>query len=157
MRIYNLERFASQTEINLNFKNYTNTQMFTEIGNFLYNSCKKIPEGIIVFIKSYYLLNILIQTLSIKGFINRIQIYKKVAIEKQNNNENQEQKKLFLNNAKEGAILFAVMGGKFSEGFDFMDYMARGIFILGIPYANFKDKKLKAKKDYLKYNHGNNK
>ena len=39
-----------------------------------------------------------------------------------------------------------VFNGKFSEGVDFKNELARLVVILGIPYANFKDNSIVVKK-----------
>ena len=41
------------------------------------------------------------------------------------------------------------MGGKFSEGVDFKDELARIIIVLGLPLANFRGSGVQAKKKYL--------
>ena len=48
-----------------------------------------------------------------------------------------------------GAALFGVLRGKGSEGVDFIDTAARGVFIIGIPFPPFKDIKIVLKKKYL--------
>jgi hypothetical protein len=50
---------------------------------------------------------------------------------------------------KEGAVFFAVCGGKISEGIDFADDMARLVIIVGIPYGYLGDCRNKAKMEYL--------
>lgn len=35
-----------------------------------------------------------------------------------------------------GAILFAVMGGRLSEGLNFADHLARGVVLIGLPYSS---------------------
>lgn len=40
--------------------------------------------------------------------------------------------------------------GKYSEGLDFKDELARLVMIIGIPFGNVGDIKLKAKREYLK-------
>ena len=51
--------------------------------------------------------------------------------------------------SKKGAILVAVCRGKVSEGIDFTDELARAVFLIGIPYPPFTDKKIESKKSYL--------
>lgn len=48
-----------------------------------------------------------------------------------------------------GAILFGVIRGRTSEGIDFLDAAARAVIIVGVPFPNMLDVKVKLKKDYL--------
>ncbi len=52
--------------------------------------------------------------------------------------------KEYLNKSKEeeGAILFAVCRGNYSEGYNFKDKFARGVIMIGVPYLNVKDFKV---------------
>ncbi len=48
-----------------------------------------------------------------------------------------------------GAIFMAVLRGKVSEGLDFADKYGRAVVITGLPFAPYKDPKVRLKKKYM--------
>lgn len=50
---------------------------------------------------------------------------------------------------KRGALLFAVVGAKLSEGLNFTDDLARAVVIVGLPFANLGSSELKERMDYV--------
>ncbi len=48
-----------------------------------------------------------------------------------------------------GGIFFLIFRGKYSEGLDFKNELARMVIIMGIPFSNMIDFNLKAKKEYF--------
>lgn len=50
---------------------------------------------------------------------------------------------------KGGALLFAVIGAKLSEGLNFSDHLARAVVIIGLPFANLSSPELRERMKYV--------
>lgn len=50
---------------------------------------------------------------------------------------------------KGGALLFAVVGAKLSEGLNFTDDLARAVLIVGLPFANLASPELRERMNYV--------
>ena len=72
----------------------------------------------------------------------KIRSKKEVFIESRNGLEMIQNIRNYSIQAKKSAAFFCVAGGKLSEGFDFCDYMARLVMIIGVPFPNVLDFKL---------------
>lgn len=48
-----------------------------------------------------------------------------------------------------GALLFAVIGAKLSEGLNFSDDLARAVIIIGLPFANIRSPELQERMKYV--------
>jgi len=55
-----------------------------------------------------------------------------------------------MDGKKGGAMLFAVIGAKLSEGLNFADDLARGVVIVGLPFANLGSPELRERMNYVK-------
>jgi chromosome transmission fidelity protein 1 len=51
---------------------------------------------------------------------------------------------------RSGAVLLAVIGAKLSEGLNFADDLARGVVIVGLPFANLGSPELRERLKYVK-------
>jgi len=51
---------------------------------------------------------------------------------------------------RSGAMLLAVIGAKLSEGLNFADDLARGVVIVGLPFANLGSPELRERMKYVK-------
>lgn len=112
---------------------------------------KVIPHGLVIFSPSYSFQKTLLEGLSKVGKTN--EKVRKVA-----------EKEIFAESpgadvqalladyqcaTKGGACLFAVMGGKLSEGVNFGDNLARGVIVIGLPFANPKDPEIQQRALHL--------
>lgn len=50
---------------------------------------------------------------------------------------------------RRGALLFAVVGAKLSEGLNFSDDLARAVVIVGLPFANLASPELRERMSYV--------
>lgn len=133
--------------------NRTSPSFMTDVGLKLIDLLTVIPKGCIIFCQSYTYLN----TLFSFWFNERKSLWKEL----------NSVKKVFKEDNKDGtdnvfdsyckyiekgssAVLFAVFGGKLSEGINFQDDFARGVICLGLPYPNVFTFEMSLIKNHLK-------
>lgn len=132
-----------------------------DLGNTIVNFARIVPDGLLVFFPSYYLLNQCVeawQTPNV-GAPKSSTVWERICKHKQPVIEPKES--ALFNHANEdfitklndatssGAVFFAVCRGKVSEGLDFADKAGRAVVITGIPYAMKTDPKVRLKREYL--------
>ncbi|CDW56534.1 Helicase C 2 and DEAD 2 domain containing protein [Trichuris trichiura] len=110
-----------------------------------------VPGGIVCFFSSYEYEQIVSERLKTSGILDQLQTHKQLFREPRKANEINE---LLLNygdaiSSSNGAILFAVVGGKMSEGINFSDNLCRCVVIIGMPYPNRFSLELQEKMNYL--------
>ena len=144
-----LTHLGNETKLDMTFKNRKNLNLILEIGESIYNISKIVPEGLLVFFTSYNSLKHYLKTWKENKIYKKIKSLKKIFIETENSFTSNSILKNYIKFHKKGAIYLAVCKGKLSEGMDFIDSMARCVIMIGLPLANIKDKKIKAKMEYL--------
>lgn len=133
-----------------------------ELGNAIVNFARVVPDGLLVFFPSYYILEQCIgcwKTLGHSNSLDSSTIWERICKHKLPVVE-PRQSSLFptaiedymaklKNKSTSGAVFFAVCRGKVSEGLDFTDHAGRAVVITGIPFATRTDPKVRLKREFL--------
>ncbi|KAJ2378617.1 hypothetical protein GGI05_006709, partial [Coemansia sp. RSA 2603] len=131
-----------------------------DVGASLCSIAASCPDGMLVFVSSYSLLNKLFMRWRTTKLMDKLEELKQVFVEPQGGSKEAFEKLLkdyrnFLLNSRvegqpleRGAVMFAVYRGKVSEGIDFSDFFCRTVVNIGIPYPAFKDVKVTLKREY---------
>ncbi|KAF7814283.1 regulator of telomere elongation helicase 1-like protein isoform X1 [Senna tora] len=130
-----------------------------ELGNAIVNLARIVPDGLLVFFPSYYLLDQCIACWKSMNNVNSTSIWERICRHKKPVIE-PRQSSLFStaiedymyklkDTSASGAVFFAVCRGKVSEGLDFADHAGRAVVITGMPFATSTDPKVRLKREYL--------
>jgi len=132
----------------LNRKTQRDLKVQDDIGRSILELCRIVPNGVLVFLPSYKLLQILktrwtMPLAAEEPLLTQIAKVKALFFEESRDKDKfksdmQDFKNFATQKSKKdgvtGAILFAVYRGKVSEGIDFSDDQARAVIAVGIPY-----------------------
>ncbi|KAK9100891.1 hypothetical protein Scep_024321 [Stephania cephalantha] len=152
----------SGSPFNSSYRNRDSLEYKQELGNAIANFARIVPDGLLVFFPSYYLLDQCIGCWKNMGHAHstnsstiweRICKHKHPVIEPKQSSLFPSSIEEFMNNLKDtstsGAVFFAVCRGKVSEGLDFADHAGRAVVVTGIPFATRNDPKVRLKREYL--------
>ncbi|WVZ01213.1 hypothetical protein V8G54_027282 [Vigna mungo] len=130
-----------------------------DLGNAIVNLARIVPDGLLVFFPSYYLLDQIISCWKSVSNENSISIWDRICKHKKPVIEPRESSSFPLSikdymtklndTSTSGAVFFAVCRGKVSEGLDFADHAGRAVVITGLPFATSTDPKVRLKREYL--------
>ncbi|CAJ2661268.1 unnamed protein product [Trifolium pratense] len=144
---------------NSSYRNRDTMEYKQELGNAIVNLARIVPDGLLVFFPSYYLLEQSIacwKSLSNESSASiweRICNHKKPVIEPRESSLFASSIKDYLTKLNDttisGAVFFAVCRGKVSEGLDFADHSGRAVVVTGLPFATSTDPKVRLKREYL--------
>ncbi|KAK9130870.1 hypothetical protein Sjap_011357 [Stephania japonica] len=145
----------SGSPFNSSYRNRDSLEYKQELGNAIANFARIVPDGLLVFFPSYYLLDQCIGCWKNMGHAHltnsstiweRICKHKHPVIEPKQSSLFSSSIEEFMNNLKDsstsGAVFFAVCRGKVSEGLDFADHAGRAVVVTGIPFATRNDPKV---------------
>jgi len=143
------------TSVSTRFKE-RNVEMLRIYGERIARIAEKIPNGVLIFFPQRSLMKQALDVWLKSGFIKRGGKHlflgeKRIFEEGRSARENSRIVDEYRKAARsvEGAVLFAVFRGRNAEGSNFPYEEARGIFNVGLPYADYKDPLVKAQIEYL--------
>lgn len=145
----NLSVFAissyGPTNFDFSFLQRNNPQMINGLGQLINDLCKRVPHGLVVFFPLYAYLA---KVLEVCSFVDCPKPLFKESLTTTSLESLLADYGIAANSSK-GAILFAVVGGKLSEGINFNDNLARAVVMVGMPYANAFSGEIVAKRNYI--------
>ena len=122
------------------------------LGTSVLQLARVIPGGVLVFVSSYSLVELLFTRWSSTGLMLQLKAVKTVVREPQKGGDRafNKAKRLYETAIQQGSgsIFFGVFRGKASEGLSFSNDYARAVIAIGIPYPSTTDLKIKYKKEY---------
>lgn len=132
------------------------TEMLKSYGEKITKLLKNVPNGALIFFPQRRLMDEAISQWLSCGFIKKcgktlFMNEKKVFIEGSRASKNSVIVDKYKKTArtKKGAVLFAVFRGRNAEGSNFPYEEARGIFNVGVPYADYRDPLVKAQIEFF--------
>nr|XP_023900182.1 LOW QUALITY PROTEIN: regulator of telomere elongation helicase 1 homolog [Quercus suber] len=144
---------------NSSYRNRDSVEYKQELGNAIVNFARIVPDGLLVFFSSYYIMDQCIGCWKNMSHANSTTIWERICKHKKPVIEPRQSSMFSLSiedymaklkdTSASGAIFFAVCYGKVSEGLDFADQAGRAVVITGMPFATMNDPKVRLKREYL--------
>ncbi|KAK1358284.1 Regulator of telomere elongation helicase 1 [Heracleum sosnowskyi] len=146
---------------NSSYRSRDSPEYKLELGNAIVNFARIVPDGLLIFFPSYYLLDQLIGYWKNTNNPNstnstiweRICKHKLPVIEPRQASLFPTAIDDYMAKLKDpscsGSVFFAVCRGKVSEGLDFADHAGRAVVVLGMPFATLTDPKVRLKREFL--------
>ena len=119
--------------------------MKLELGNTLIELCKTVPSGVVVFFTSYKQEAAFYDLWQKNGLLQKLEAQKTIFREPKKTSDVDELLEKYGRSVRtRGAILFAVVGGKVSEGINFTGELCRAVIMIGLPFPDIKSVELRA-------------
>lgn len=139
------------TDVALDFRHSarTTSAVCDELGRALVRICALVPSGVVLFLPSYSYEAHLTNHWKRSGIWQELGKIKKIHREPKSSSQVDASLQAYGHDARKGALLFSVIGGKLSEGINFSNEAARCVVVVGLPYPDITDPELKEKMDTM--------
>ncbi|GMK54061.1 hypothetical protein CspeluHIS016_0106470 [Cutaneotrichosporon spelunceum] len=153
-----ITRGPRKLDLEFTFAKRRDPALLGELGAVVQSTVGLVPDGVVVFVPSYAFLDALKATWT--TLLPKLEQRKQIFYEPQTAGEVEtvlrgyaqaiEAPKLNdAGRARTGALLFAVVGGKLSEGINFSDRLGRCVIMVGLPFANVRSVELQERMRYV--------
>ncbi|GAB2228119.1 hypothetical protein Droror1_Dr00009949 [Drosera rotundifolia] len=147
---------------NSSYRSRDSPEYKRDLGNAIVNLARIVPDGLLVFFPSYYLMDQCVASWkdnSHENSSNSTSIWERICRHKLPVVEPRQSSLFSLaiddymsklkDSSTSGAVFFAVCRGKVSEGLDFTDHAGRAVVITGLPFPTRNDPKVRLKREFL--------
>ena len=129
--------------------------LFKELAQLIINVCHIVPNGVVIFFPSFQLLD---HFCSVAWNERGKNVKKSLFVESSSLIELDRFLDQYAHACynEPGALLFAVMGGRLSEGVNFSDRLARALLVVGLPFPNLYNPETQQRAQYFASLHAAN-
>lgn len=147
-------RGPSNVEFDFTFGKRSSEEMILQLGGLISQTCKIVPDGVVVFFPSYDYLSQAVavwQRLPLAGPLMGSLGGTKVTFQEGKGVSVDELLREYASavDSGKGALLLSVVGGKLSEGINFSDKLGRAVIAVGLPFPNANGAEWKAKMQHI--------
>jgi len=143
--ILSISRGLNKKTLTTRFELRKDKETLLDYGRTIVKLINTIPHGTIVFFPSYELMNTMLDLWEKHGVLDDLQA---PAFFETRGSKPVLADMYSREAARDRAALFAVIRGKLSEGQNFPDEAGRAVILVGVPYPNTKDPRVKAQREY---------
>ncbi|KAF7422865.1 ATP-dependent DNA helicase chl1 [Pleurotus ostreatus] len=143
----------SGVELDYRVEQQQSDKVVMELGQILLNLCRLLPAGTVAFFPSYRFLAKVRTLWEKQGTLMKLTQRKQIFFEPHDSTDVDATLKAYSQAAKgtsNGALLFAVIGAKLSEGLNFSDELARAVIIIGLPFPNLGSAELQERMKFVR-------
>ncbi|WVR05438.1 hypothetical protein IAU60_002454 [Kwoniella sp. DSM 27419] len=139
-----------KTEFEFKYSNREDEGLLAELGALVQSTIGLVPDGVVIFVPSYAFLDKVTAFWTKTSLMAKLNERKQLFFEPQSSGDTETVLRDYAlaisssqasaapgeKSRRTGALLFAVVGGKLSEGINFSDSLGRCVIMVGLPFAN---------------------
>ncbi|SCU98049.1 LAMI_0F12750g1_1 [Lachancea mirantina] len=145
----NLSTYIVKESFDFTFDKRESATLLRELASFFKSLALRVPDGIVAFFPSYAYLSKVVDFWKKQMLVTERIEGKRIFFETSDSSQVLNEYISEVETSGKGAILFAVVGGRLSEGINFKDALARAVVMVGLPFPNLFSGELIIKRKHL--------